>query len=307
MQEQQYDIAPFSVSLALSAHRSAQQFQRCHGAAKGRQVYLNTLAVYAVSFYLTCLNIETDLAASSSWDPVQQALLNTADLVLPDHGRLECCPVLPGAREMVISPDVSSDRIAYLAVQLSDSLREAQILGYVEAAAPGEVALNQLHPLEDFVPYLRRYAPQPIQLGRWLQGMAEAGWEAVDSLLDMASGPQMAFGFRGEDRADAPALAVRRKAVMLAAEPPVHLQLQVGLQPLPDGEVDVYVQVVPEVGMPLPQGLVLEILDETDAEVMATQAQGTEAMQLQFGIARGEPFSVRLRLADVGVTERFVG
>jgi Protein of unknown function (DUF1822) len=57
-----------SVPLSNNAHRWAEDFAREQdNPSKGRQVYLNTLAVYAVYSYLKWLNIEAALNQSDSW------------------------------------------------------------------------------------------------------------------------------------------------------------------------------------------------------------------------------------------------
>ncbi|NJL51498.1 MAG: DUF1822 family protein, partial [Hydrococcus sp. SU_1_0] len=61
--------------LTLKAHQIANQFrQQQVNTQKGKQVYLNTLAVQVVSDYLNWFAIKTDLEASDSWNPVIQSL-----------------------------------------------------------------------------------------------------------------------------------------------------------------------------------------------------------------------------------------
>ena len=122
----------FTVPLALEAHSRAEQFRRYQSNPdKAKQVYLNTLAVYAVNMYLQCRGFETDLETSDSWNPAMQMLLDTADLVVKNRGRLECRPVLPNAEVVCTPAEVWSERIGYVAVRLSESLREATLLGFV--------------------------------------------------------------------------------------------------------------------------------------------------------------------------------
>ena len=80
------DAWTFTVPLALSAHARAEQFQRYQSKPdKAKQVYLNTLAVYAVNVYLECRGFETDLEQSASSDPVMQMLMDVADLVVVEE------------------------------------------------------------------------------------------------------------------------------------------------------------------------------------------------------------------------------
>ena len=85
----------FNVPLGAEAHRLAQQFCRKQSdRTKAKQVYLNTLAVSAVNFYLQCIGIETNWKGSLSYSSVFQSLMDVADLEIPKLGKLECRPVL---------------------------------------------------------------------------------------------------------------------------------------------------------------------------------------------------------------------
>lgn len=117
---------------------------------KGKRVYLNTLAVYAVYTYLKWLQIETDLNSSDSWNPVKTALSNVADLVIPGIGKLECCPVLPGETTISLSSNVIENPIGYVAVQFTESLDSVQLLGFVPSQDP--LNLPQLLAVAELMP-----------------------------------------------------------------------------------------------------------------------------------------------------------
>ena len=71
----------FTVLLSLTAHSKAKEFGRHQSnLQKAQQVYHNTLAVYAVNYYLRCLEFETNLEASDSYNLVMQTLMDIADL-----------------------------------------------------------------------------------------------------------------------------------------------------------------------------------------------------------------------------------
>jgi Protein of unknown function (DUF1822) len=121
----------FTVPLTSSAYRLAEQFQRQQtNPTQAKQVYLNTLAVYAVNFYLQCLDIETDWDKSDSWDTVMQTFMDIADLKVKNLGKLECRPILPDERVCYIPSEVWSNRIGCVAVQINESTREATLLGF---------------------------------------------------------------------------------------------------------------------------------------------------------------------------------
>lgn len=125
----------FEVCLLRAAHQQAKHFStKQKDLSKAQQVYHNTLAVWAVNYYMKCMEIETDCEGSDSWDILMQSLLDTADLVLPGIGKLECRPVMQEQQNIYIPLDVSQERIAYVIVQLDTFLEKAIILGFVKTA-----------------------------------------------------------------------------------------------------------------------------------------------------------------------------
>jgi Protein of unknown function (DUF1822) len=151
----------FAVPLTSKALKLAKSFQEQYESpAKARQVYLNTLAVYAVDTYCHCLGIETDLEASDSLNPVMQTLMNVADIEITGIGKLECRPVLPTDENCYIPTDTWENRIGYLAVEIDESLREATLFGFYPTINPLEmmeqVSCDSFQPLEAFLDHLHR-------------------------------------------------------------------------------------------------------------------------------------------------------
>ncbi|HEY9704945.1 MAG TPA: DUF1822 family protein, partial [Allocoleopsis sp.] len=94
----------YAVPLNQSFHETALKFAKEQNTtAKGKQVYLNTLAVLAVNDFVQWLHIETDLESSDSWNIVVRLFQNVADLVLPNLGTIECIPVILSENKKVIS------------------------------------------------------------------------------------------------------------------------------------------------------------------------------------------------------------
>jgi hypothetical protein len=292
----------FTVPLALEAHSRAEQFRRYQSNPhQAKQVYLNTLAVYAVNVYLQCRGFETDLEKSDSWNPVMQMLMDTADLVVKNHGKLECRPVLPTAKIVGVPAEVWSERIGYVAVQLSESLREATVLGFVEKVAISQLPLSQLRSLQELPGYLNTIKPV-VNLSQWFEKIFDAGWQAVDVLLGTPQ-PELAFSFRS-----APVAEIRRckpielgtpqqsvvMIVALAGESEQQMEITVGVRPTPSQTY-------------LPSNLRLMVLNEQGEVVMDVRAgSDNKAIQLEFEGEAGDGFSVKVVLADVSVIEHFV-
>lgn len=97
----------------------------------GKRVYLNTLAVYAVHFFLERSQIETDLEGSDCWYPNLATPFDVADLLLPEIGQIECRPILAGQRQIEVPEDALSDRLAYVGVQFGEVLDRVVLSGAI--------------------------------------------------------------------------------------------------------------------------------------------------------------------------------
>lgn len=322
--------ATFPVYLTNEVHRLAQDFYQYHAhPQKAKQVYLNTLSVYAVQVYLTCLGIETDWEQSQSWDPTLQVLADTADLWIKDCGRLECRPVLPGMQECPVPIEVWSDRIGYALVQLDAELTEATLLGFVAAITSETLSIEQLQPMSEFPQFLHQikwnsesqsssiplfdsvhepeHSNQPITLNRWLQQWMDTGWETLETIRQTLS-PQLELAHQFRQSLSA-AIAVlensgdglKRGKILpgdaTGAEP---LILLVGIMPMAnESEFQITVEVLPISGNQsgdryLPRSLQLIILDATEQVVLQADGSHSEGLEFQFSGEIGEQFTVQI-------------
>jgi len=303
----------FTVALSSSAHRLAEQFWRKQtNPQKAKQVYLNTLAVSSVKFYLHCLQIEVDWEASQSWNPVMQTLMDVADLKVGGLGKLECRPVLLGAQVVHIPPEVWSDRIGYVAVQLDSSLQEATLLGFTEKAPlSGELPISQLRSLEDLLEHLSHIRqPVPVEvrvnLSQWFQNHFEAGWQSLKALL----GPDqdnLALGLRSTSQ-----LGDTVKGAKL-----VDLGLQLGSQsvallvaivPEADQKVSIVAQLHPMGEDYLPPNINLALCSESGVTLqdVKSRSQDNYIQLKRFRGSPGECFDIQVAFGDACITETFV-
>ena len=312
-------IEPLSLSvpLGLAAHAQAEKFQshqsdRC----KAKQVYLNSLAVYAVNACLQFRGFETDLSNSASWEPLMQTLMDVADLSVKNQGKLECRPVLPGEEAVWVPAEVWSERIGYVAVQLDQSLREATVMGFAEKVETEELPLSQLRSPEALLERLSRtrepkLVKRPVKLKWWLENAFDTGWQAVEELF---SWQQPALSFRGANQlenrqTENPVVGVSRaKLLDLGVQPAgEQVALMVELIPVTEGEIDLSVKVCPISSRDyLPSGLQVMLLDEAGIAVMQAEARNTEMIQLKFSGEPGERFSLKLSLDGFSLREDFV-
>jgi len=155
------ELPLLTVPLELKAHEMARQLAAVQSTVqKGKRVYLNALAVYAVHSYLKWLQIETDLNYSHSFNPAKTTLANVADLVIPGIGSLECCPVLPGETTILLPEEVIENRIGYVGVQFRDRLDSVQLLGFAptfdSSNPPQQIAVAELMPIDALIEQITR-------------------------------------------------------------------------------------------------------------------------------------------------------
>lgn len=304
-----------ALPITQADRQTARSFAQAQpNAAKAEQVYLNTLAVLVMQHYLDLLEIPTDLASSYSWNSIGRLCANVADLYLPNLGRLECRPLRDSDHQCVIPPDVWTDRIGYVAVQLDRDCRQGTLLGFSAIAAPS-LTLNQLSSLDRLLQTLHRSpsASPAIQLSQWFNQVFEPGWQTISDFLNPV---QLNPAFRSrtlDQQADSFPLRSldvhRAKLIDLGVQlGQASVVLLVELQPETIDRINVHLRVYPVNGnLYLPTGVQLVLLDaagETVSTVTAREADNY--IQLRLIGQPGEAFGVTLALNQVGVTEQFL-
>lgn len=135
-----YQYGPLTFNVPITAEmraRASQASQQHSNVDKSRQVYHNVLVVLAVEYYCQCMAIETQLKASSVWNPALQVLANTAELPLKALGAVQCCMVAGQDTTVRVPAEAQHDRLGYVAVGLDEEFQEAVLLGFCERL-PGE-------------------------------------------------------------------------------------------------------------------------------------------------------------------------
>lgn len=309
-----------TVPLSFEAHSLAQEYsRRLSNPQKVKQVYLNTLAVYAVDNYLRCLQFETDWNSSDSRNPLIIRLMDVADLTLKNIGKIECRPVLPEAEVCEIPAEVMEDRIGYAIVQLSSDLKSANILGFTTQPAL-EVPFHQLQSTEDFLIYLSELeqansstdknlvppapvpqlnTPELVKLGKWFDGVIGAGWQALDELLNPL---QLGVAFKKNIS------VTRGKKIDLGMQlDDFSVALVVKLTSEIANEVNILIQLHPLNNIIFPAGVQLFVSDESGAILdQVTSREEDNWIQLELSAEYGESFSVTVAYQETEVTQDFV-
>ncbi len=303
------DTLTFTVPLSFEAHSLAQKCrQGISNQGKSEQVYLNTLAVYAVNNYLRCMGFETDWEQSDSHDNVAIRIMDVADLTVKNIGKLECRPVLVDAEILQIPPEVWQDRVGYVAVQLNPALKSATILGFTRDATD-EVPLSKLQSLSDFLLYLselevvksrqKEKLPNIVKIGQWLEGLVDSGWENIDKLLKPQ---QLGLAFKKEmsvTRGQPIDLGMQIDKISLA------LVLKITSEPHSE-EIDILIQVHPMGEITLPEGVKLIISDEFGETVLEAISRDEDNwIQKEFSAELGEKFKITIAFGDSMLTKDF--
>ncbi|MGK7891851.1 MAG: DUF1822 family protein [Leptolyngbyaceae cyanobacterium] len=331
----------------------AEQFASGHLISKltsqrAEQIRLNTLAVWAVHDYLNLLDIPSSLDQSDSWNPMMQLAGNIADLEVEGLGKVECRPIRADEEYCLIPPETWELRVGYVIVEISVDQKQAKLLGFRSSVQTEVVSVQDLQPLDALIDHLhglrrttqvtsgttpflqtsRQTQPlPPVQLGQWLQGVFEAGWQQVDQILtpDYLT---TAYSFRTAsspsplesstlDRSIPEQQEMEKESERVERAKWIDLDIQlehqnvalvVQIQLETEQKIAVTIQLYPGQGqVVLPLGIELQVLDESGAIFSQTQARETDNLvQLKFSGDRHESFQIAVILGTIRVVESFV-
>lgn len=188
------DALTYIVPLSFEAHSLAQVYSKQQNRSdRAKQVYLNTLAIYAVEHYFQCMGFATNWEGSDSRKPILQQFLDIADLNVRGIGKFECRPILPGADKLEVPCEAWDERVGYVAVQLTQSLKEATLIGFTTQIADnqGSITLKELRAFDEFPEYLSQLkkqgsitkTPKIVDLEDWLNNIFENTWQTVEEFF----------------------------------------------------------------------------------------------------------------------------
>lgn len=291
---------------------------------KGKQVYLNTLAIYAVHTYFKWLEIETDLTQSDCWQPELRAILNIADLTVPGIGKLECCAVLPGADSFTVPLEAVPERVGYVAVQFYEQLDSVELLGFVRASTDSETVTepptihqSDLLPLDSLLDFLH---PQEaiVNLREWLENLFEQPeWQPLETLVparfrNSTSGSRSASGgsssFTSGSEGQVKSVSRAKTIELRQLQKNVVLVVQIFTTATEEDILNIRLRVYPvDSSSYLPHNLKVTALDESGSIVLESKPRD-ESVWTELELLDcypGERFSVRISLGDSSVIEEF--
>lgn len=307
----QTDIFPFTIPLTAANHQVAERFYQQHSdPQRARQIYLNTLSVLAVNFYLTCMGIRTGLEQSHSWNPTLQVLVDTADLCVHDLGHLECRAVLPDADVCVVPAQVWCERIGYVVVQFNADLTEAALLGFAPTVETENLLLETLQPIDQLPQYLSHLPTvQPVStiLSQWLQDIVDSTWQTLEMLIEPPGQPALSFRTPATQPLDPSTEGARYgKFLAFGDAPEAQVLFLMEILPKTVSEYQIKMELYP-VGneVYLPRSLHVSVVDEAGETILQAAGNNSEGLEFQFTGELGERFSIKISLQEYHILETF--
>ncbi len=306
----------FKVFLSLAAREQAKKnSQQQKNSHKARQVYYNTLAVWAVKFYLECMGVETNWLASDSQNFAIQTLLDVADLVLPGIGKLECRPVLSDECSVHIPFDVSEGRIGYVAVQFDSVFETATLVGFTRTALlAGELPLEELQSLEELLTVLEEF--EPLKLSNWLEleNTIFDDWLPLPIVFKGSAREHLVTSIRNlnslpANNAENSLVTVSRgKIIDFGIRVKEHqVALVIKITASANEKIKILAQVYPVHSLRVPKGLKLDIIDENEVSLLQAEARSKDNLiQLAFSGKSGERFSIKLTFGTDSMINYFI-
>lgn len=311
-------------SITIPLSQDAHDFARTRAAAQSSlseasSTYLNSLALYAVEFYLQLIETPTASVPQAFEPTLALSLPSCFEVSVPGFGAIDCRAVRPTENALHVPPECWEPCRTHVAVRVNEALTEATLLGYRDRIQQTATPLGHLRPIEHLLDRLPDYtATAPTSLTNWLQGAIERHWQPLAALL--APTPERAWrspntSGEAEGRAENPsnhfdADAEGGKWIDFPDGTRVALVVDVRHvgEPTSDGDLDVRLRLYPAPDcQALPKTLRLMVLDEVHVPVIETQACGTDRLDVEFGVEAGEAFAVKLVLNDIEAIEYFAG
>ena len=339
-------IPSFPISITNTARQEALRLAQECPEARREQIYRNAIARFAVNHYLQCLGIETNLITTNFQIPLCRSLLDVTDIELPTLGRIECCPTVPGERQVRIPKETWDNRIAYLAVELDLEVGQAVLLGFInhldvnalEKKCSEIVSLESFRDIDELPDVLHDAKPIFIELKQWWSNLFEDDWFSLEELLrsddmyltdiyhnqDIHGFKQKIVEFLGEPSLQPACRSVKQKTVsgfklislsLEKVQPSSSKGLSHGMVALvlhanegTEHDYEVLIDVVPGPRQEyLPPDLRLSLLGDNRSELLFACTQSKNRhLQLEFSGDLDDSVTVQLSLGALNFEEKIV-
>lgn len=289
---------PFPIPASFRHHARTYATQFFAPEAQKR-VYFNTLAVLVSDAYLRLLGFETDLTNSSRWNASRRLWSEATELALLGLGTLECRSINVEQQMVTLPLESLCDRIGYLFVEITNSEKSAQLIGFLPALPPEAleetgIAIADLQSMDVLIDYLSQreatsIPPEPAReftdkqitdLKRWLDSLYTAGWEPAMRNLGTATG---------------------KKKLQLTGQT-FEIQLSVSRG---DDELMLVRVIVQSESAALPKGMQVSVPDESEIYTETVQ-EIADMISIPLELSPGEKFWVEVRLGESFIREYFI-
>ncbi len=268
------------------------------------RAYANCLALYAVDWYLKCLQFSTKPVQQDDW--LLKYISESATLEVVGVGLLECIPAIGDTVTAQMPIDSQSNRVGYLFVRLNDELTSAEIIGFTPNYAE-EVRLDRLQSTDDLIDRLCELESpsEPIavvKLQTWFAGIFDSIWQEIAVL-------SMTPAFRSQPSLLSIKSIERSRRIAIGdLDNSSSIFLTVGIQQVSAIDFDLYLQIYPELPQTvLPIGLKFSAIDDRGNEIGSVRTKEGDIsgeIVLESGKA-GEKFSISIEFDGVKKTESF--
>lgn len=138
------------VPLGLAIHKQATELACLQTSTRmGIDIYLDTLAVYAVSSYIKWLGVKED---DKHRQPSTISTNNARNVNIPGVGLIQCIPVKP--KETVALNRVSRKYTGLVAVSLSEDLQWAELIGCLPNSSEESISLQRFESMENLLDWV---------------------------------------------------------------------------------------------------------------------------------------------------------
>lgn len=302
------------IALRSPHKRVADQFaQGAQNPQHHDSIHHNTLAILAVTDWLTWLDIPYTHHDCDSWDSLARWLSDVSDLTLCGVGRIECRPVLPGDAVMDIPLESQGDRVGYLAIGLDLAGSQAMLLGFLPAEAVADRDRIPLEELNDSAAFLTWWndrqlrvdvdLTEAIQLGDWLLEKFDRGWQKLSTLLgELASPAELALNYRRNS-----SITGARVIEMGGDRIQTILSIAMDLVEGAEDEWDITIRLQHrDPDCVLPNNVKLTIFDAMGRETIAVRPTNRTNLQVNLAAEPGEGFCLQLSWDDHTLSETLV-
>ena len=290
-----------TILLDRHAHRYAQQFAKEQAnPKKGKQVYLNTLAVYAVHTYIKCFAIKSALHQSDCWHPSLRTMFNIADLLLPKLGKLECRWVLPEDSHVNIPIEVRENRLGYIILQFTEELKQVQLLGFIPGSfikpTTESIAISEIQPLDSFFDTIDRLQAK-VNLSQWFTGIFSQDWQPVEAVMSGRMVRSLSIELSKTSVSRCKIISLYQQQIISVVKA-THKS---------DSEIEIDLQIYPfDIQHNLPANLSVKVLDKFGSSCLEAATQNSDDwIHLAFNCHKHEDFSLEIIWGEIKYFEEF--